>query len=181
MLDEGVIEILQNRNVDDDDDEVNVISPVFRIPEPVVIRYDGSKQKVSPSLIIKPVGPVPYSSDKVVPYRYNDVALEDGKEVPLPSTSVFNIADVSGLTRSGRVFSAPPKPQADVRWADVAEYAERPVGTAVNALNPALVAKPTSVVRAPVSAGQSGNVKENCDEMLRLIKISEYNVVDQLL
>jgi hypothetical protein len=34
MLDEGVIEILQNR---DGDDEVNVISPVFRIPEPVVI------------------------------------------------------------------------------------------------------------------------------------------------
>ncbi|KAI5386633.1 hypothetical protein KIW84_072963 [Lathyrus oleraceus] len=107
MLDEGVIEILQNR---DGDDEVNVISPVFRIPEPVVIRYDGSKQKASPSLIIKPARPVPYSSDKAIPYRYNVVALEDGKEVPLPSTSVVNIADASGLTRSGRIFSTLPKP-----------------------------------------------------------------------
>ena len=46
----------------------------------------------------------------------------------------------------------------------------------------ALVAnKPASVVKTLVSAGQSGTVKEDCDEMLRLIKRSEYNVVDQLL
>ncbi|KAI5433860.1 hypothetical protein KIW84_020918 [Lathyrus oleraceus] len=64
MLDQGVIEILQNR----DEDEVNVISLIFRIPEPVIVKYDGSKQKVSPSLIIKPAGPVPYSSNKVVQY-----------------------------------------------------------------------------------------------------------------
>ncbi|KAI5425761.1 hypothetical protein KIW84_031544 [Lathyrus oleraceus] len=115
MLDQVVIEILQNR---DEDDEANVISPVFRIPEPVVIRYDGSKQKASPTLIIKPADPVPYSSDKAVLYCYNVMALEDGKEVPLPSTSVVNIVDVSGLTRSGRVFSAPPKPQADTRRVD---------------------------------------------------------------
>ncbi|KAI5387117.1 hypothetical protein KIW84_073321 [Lathyrus oleraceus] len=178
MLDEEVIEILQNRNVDDDD-EVNVISLVFRIPEPVVIRYDGSKQKAPPSLIIKPAGPLPYSSDKAVPYRYNVVALEDGKEMPLPSTFVVNITNVSGLTRSGHVFSAPPKPQVDVRRADVAEC---PVGNAVNAPNPALVTnKPASVVKTPASVGQSGNMKEDCDEILRLIKRSEYNVVDQLL
>ncbi|KAI5429887.1 hypothetical protein KIW84_034466 [Lathyrus oleraceus] len=150
MLDEGVIEILQNR---DGDDEVNVISPVFRIPEPVVIRYDGSKQKASPPLIVKPAAPVPYSSNNAVPYRYNDVALEDGKEVPLPSTSVVNIADVSGLTRSGRVFSAPSKPQADIRRADNADCVVRPVGNAVVAPNPALVAnKPATHVRTHVPA-----------------------------
>ena len=110
MLDEGVIEILQNRNVDEDEPEVNVISPVFRMPEPVIIKYDGSKQKASPSLIIKPAGPVPYSSEKAIPFLYNAVAVEDGKEMPLPSSSVVNITDVSGLTRSGRVFSAVPKP-----------------------------------------------------------------------
>ena len=64
MLDQSVIEIHQNR----DEDEVNVISPVFRILEPIVVRYDGSKKKVSSSLIIKPAGPVSYSSDRVVPY-----------------------------------------------------------------------------------------------------------------
>ncbi|KAI5411761.1 hypothetical protein KIW84_056725 [Lathyrus oleraceus] len=175
LLDEGVIEILQNRNVDEDEPEVNVISPVFRMPEPVIIKYDGSKPKVSPSLIIKSVGPVPYSSDKAIPFRYNAVAVEGGKEVPLPSFSVVNIADVSGLTCSGRVFSAPPKPQA------VADSVERPVGNAVNSPNPTPVVKPSSVQKTPTSVGPSGNVNEDCDEILRLIKKSEYSVVDQLL
>ncbi|KAI5407824.1 hypothetical protein KIW84_053890 [Lathyrus oleraceus] len=175
LLDEGVIEILQNRNVDEDEPEVNVISPVFRIPEPVIIKYNGSKQKVSPSLIIKPAGSVPYSSDKAIPFRYNVVAVEEGKEVTLPSSSVVSIADVSGLTRSGRVFYAPPKPQA------VADSVERPVGNAVNFPNPAPVVKPSSVQKTLASVGPSGNLKEDCDEMLKLIKKSEYNVIDQLL
>ncbi|KAI5433952.1 hypothetical protein KIW84_020981 [Lathyrus oleraceus] len=175
LLDDGTIEILQNRNFDEDEPEVNVISPVFRIPEPVVIKYDGSKQKVSPALVIKPAGPVPYSSDKAIPFRYSAIAVEDGKEVPLPSPSVVNIADVSGLTRSGRVFSL-PKPQAR------ADCVERLVGNAVNSPNPTSVAKPSSVQKTHTSSGgPSGIVNEDCDEMLRLIKKSEYNVVDQLL
>ena len=93
----------------------------------------------------------------------------------LPSSSVVNIADVSGLTRIGRVFSAPPKPQAN------ADFVERPIGNAVSTPNPALVVKPSSTLRTPAFAGPSGNTKEDCDEMLRLIKRSEYNVVDQLL
>ena len=63
MIDQGMTEILQNRNKD----EVDVITPLFKIPEPVVVKYDGSKKKVSPALVIKPAGPVPYVSDKVVP------------------------------------------------------------------------------------------------------------------
>ncbi|KAI5400197.1 hypothetical protein KIW84_065211 [Lathyrus oleraceus] len=172
---------VETLNVDEDAVEVDVISPAFRIPEPVIIMYDGSKQKVSPALTIKPTDFIPYSSEKAVPYRYNDAAVENGKEVPLPSSFVVNIADVNGLTRSGRVFSAPPKPQADTRKNDNADYAESPIGNVVNAPNPELVAKPASTLRTPASAGPSGNAKEDCDEMLRLIKRSEYNVVDQLL
>ncbi|KAI5435561.1 hypothetical protein KIW84_022106 [Lathyrus oleraceus] len=128
-------------------------------------------------MVIKPAGPVPYSSEKAIPFRYNPVVVENGKEVPLPSTSVTNIADVSGLTRSGRVFSAPPKAHV------VSDSAEHPVGTAVNVQNPTLdVAKPSSVQKTPASSiGPSGTVNEESDEMLRLIKKSEYNVVDQLL
>ncbi|KAI5407514.1 hypothetical protein KIW84_053680 [Lathyrus oleraceus] len=62
-----------------------------------------------------------------------------------------------------------------------ADFVERPIGNAVNSLNPALAVKPSSVLKTPTSVGPSGNVKEDCDEMLRLIKKSEYNVVDQLL
>ncbi|KAI5420442.1 hypothetical protein KIW84_044293 [Lathyrus oleraceus] len=126
------------------------------ILEPVVVKYDGSKKKVSPTLVIKSAGPVPYSSDKAVPYRYNAVMLEDGKEVPLPSTSIVSIYDVSGVTL--------------------------PVGTSSS--NQALVVKGVDlavVVKTPVLVGHHGILEEDCDEMLRLIKRSEYNVVDQLL
>ncbi|KAI5445004.1 hypothetical protein KIW84_013324 [Lathyrus oleraceus] len=102
-------------------------------------------------MIIKPAGPVPYSYDKAIPYRYNVVELEDGKE-------------------------------ADTRRVDIADCDVRQIGNVVVAPNPTLVAnKPATAVRTPVSAGQNGTMKEDCDEMLRLIKRSEYNVVDQLL
>ncbi|KAI5445735.1 hypothetical protein KIW84_013822 [Lathyrus oleraceus] len=180
MLDQGMIEILQNR----DEDEVDVISSVFRMPEPVVAKYDGSKKKVSPTLVIKPAGPVPYSSNKVVPYRYNSVMLEDGKEVPFPSTSVVRISDVSGVTRSGRIFSAQPKPHEDVAKRTAINYAG-PVGTSSsNHSTPVVKGVDPVVVKSnntPVLVGHPGILKEDGDEMLRLIKGSEYNVVDQLL
>lgn len=57
-------------------------------------------------MVIRLVGPTLYESDKVVPYKYNATMLEDGKEVHIPSfSSVVNIVDVSGVTRSGRVFA----------------------------------------------------------------------------
>ncbi|KAI5431421.1 hypothetical protein KIW84_035565 [Lathyrus oleraceus] len=55
------------------------------------------------------------------------------------------------------------------------------IGNAVSTPNPALVVKPSSTSRTPASVGPSGNMKEDCDEILKLIKRSEYNVVDQLL
>ncbi|KAI5410982.1 hypothetical protein KIW84_056221 [Lathyrus oleraceus] len=149
------------------------------IAEPVVVKYDGGKKKVSPALMIKPAGPVPYSSDKVIPYRYNDVMLEDGKEVTLPSTSVVSISDVSGVTRSGRVFSAPPKPNEDVMKRTVVKPTG-PVGTS-SSNNHVPVVDPVASNNTLVLVGQSGILKEDGDEMLRLIKRSEYNVVDQLL
>ncbi|KAI5389826.1 hypothetical protein KIW84_075219 [Lathyrus oleraceus] len=118
MLDEGVIEILQNC---DGDDEVNVISPVFRIPEPVVIRWERG----APSLYL-----------------------------------FVNIADVNGLTRSGRVFSVPPKPQIDTRRDDIVDCVVRPVGNYVVSPNSALVAsRPAAAVKTHVPTGQNGIMK----------------------
>ena len=67
---EGLIQIVQSRHVDDD---VNVIVPIFKQQERLIIQYDSSSNKnvsqrsVSP-LVIQLAGPVPYASDKVVPY-----------------------------------------------------------------------------------------------------------------
>ncbi|XP_050913604.1 uncharacterized protein LOC127128392 [Lathyrus oleraceus] len=170
MIDQGMIEILQNHNKD----EVDVITLVFKIPDPVLIKYDGSKKKVVPTLVIKLAGPVLYVSNKAVSYRYNAVMLEDGKEVSLPSTSNVSISDVSGVTCSGRVFSAQPKSHEDVMKKDVVNPAG-PVGTSSNHYVPVVKGVDPVVVKsvkAPILVGQSGMLREDGDEMLRLIKRS---------
>ena len=93
------------------EDEVNVIIPQFNLPESVEIVYDSQTAPVAPvdPLIIYPPGPVPYNSDQAVPYKYNATMFENGVEVPIPTRPSFvNIADVSRVTRSGRVFAAVP-------------------------------------------------------------------------
>ena len=114
------------------------------------------------------MGLVPYSSDKDVPYKYNVTMIENGQEVPLPvAYSVVDIADVAKVTRSGRVFSLVfLKVVEDV---SVGKKAEIP---AVDSGN------------APMCQfGESNKLKSNDDddEALRLIKRSEFNIVEQLL
>ncbi|KAI5428337.1 hypothetical protein KIW84_033364 [Lathyrus oleraceus] len=107
-MDENVIQIQQSRDMGDD---VNVIVPVFKTPERVVIQFDSSSnnntnRSISP-LVIRLAGPVPYASDKTVPYQYNATMIENDQEVPLPVVdSVVNITNTRKVTHSGRVFSS---------------------------------------------------------------------------
>lgn len=98
LIDEGVIHIQQARYLGDD---VNVIVPVFKTLELVVIQYDSSKRSnrsVSP-LVIWLAAPVLEEFDKVVPYKYNATMIKDGKEVPLLVASlVVSIVDVVKVT-----------------------------------------------------------------------------------
>lgn len=89
---------------------MNVIVPMFKTPERVVIQFDSNnKNKVNrlvSLLVIQLAGPIPHSSDKVVPYKYNAITIENGQEVSLPvEDSLVNIVDVVNVTRSRRVFS----------------------------------------------------------------------------
>lgn len=148
MLDQNLIQI--TRDKDEDEHEVNVIVPHFNISKPIVIAYNSQKSSVSP-LVIHLDGPTPYEFDKVVPYKYNDTMLGDGEEVLIHSfSSIVNTADVSGVSRSGRVFaSATPKRT---------EHAS--------------MGKKTQVETPVVQSGQSSGVnqKSDQDEMLKLIK-----------
>ncbi|XP_050890295.1 uncharacterized protein LOC127095683 [Lathyrus oleraceus] len=104
MLDQNLIRVIRDRN--EDKHEVNVIVPHFNLQKPTVIAYDGQKTGVSP-FVIRLAGHTPYESDTVVPYKYNATMMKDDKEVPIPAfSSVVNIVDVSGVTRSGRIFAA---------------------------------------------------------------------------
>ena len=60
---------------------VNIIVPCFGAPSHFEIEY-YSKPVVTPLVISLP-GPIPYKSDKAVPYKYNTTILEDGVEVPI--------------------------------------------------------------------------------------------------
>ncbi|CAI8617493.1 unnamed protein product [Vicia faba] len=83
---------------------VNVIVRCFGAPAHLEVEYH-SKPAVTPLVISLP-GPVPYKSDKVVPYKCNATILEDGVEVPIqPMPDVGIIYDNSRVTHSGRVFA----------------------------------------------------------------------------
>ncbi|KAI5400583.1 hypothetical protein KIW84_065462 [Lathyrus oleraceus] len=167
LMDEGMIQIVQSRHVDDD---VNVIVPVFKQQEKLIIQYDSSNnnsQRSVSSLVIRLAGPILYSSDKGVPYQYNATMMKDGQEAPLPTTSsVVSIVDVTKVTRIGRVFgSVFPKDKGETIVVKKVE---------VPSIDPVGCSKDKS--------GESSNLKANDDdEVLRLIKRSEFNVVEQLL
>lgn len=77
LMDEGVIQINQARDLGDD---VNVIVPFFMTPERVVIQFDNSKRsnRSVSSFVIRLAGPVPYKSDKIVPYKYDATMIKYG-------------------------------------------------------------------------------------------------------
>ena len=118
-----------------------------------------SKPAVTPLVISLP-GPVPYKSDKVVPYKYNATILEDGVEVPIqPMPDVGNITDNSRVTRSGRVF-APVIRRDVVAGKKIAENDE-----------PKKITGETS----------GATLEKEVDDILKIIKMSDYKIVDQLL
>lgn len=93
--------------------------------------------------------------------------IKNDQEVPLPvADSVVNITDIAKVTRSGRVFSTVfPKTVEDVSAGKKAE---------IPAFDP---------VSAPMcQSNESNKLKTNDDDqMLRLIKRSEFNIVKQVL
>ena len=139
-------------------DDVCVVTP----EGPMEIFFD-SRKSVAPPLMIRVPGPIPYASEKAVPYRYNTPMIEGGREVPtLPLPSVGNIAENSRVLRNGRVILVmfPKKVSALVIEDTQAEDSG-----------------------AVKNVGQSSgtNASSDFDEILKLIKKSEYKVVDQLM
>lgn len=138
---------------------MNFIVPYFNILELVEIAYH-SKPLVEP-VVVCPPGLVPYNSNKAVPYRYPATIFENGKEVEIkPLASVTNIAANSRMTRSGRVFAPPVVPGRSVEK------------------DPVVVVPVARVVEGQTS---SSTPDKETDEVLRIIKLCDYKVVDQLL
>lgn len=96
--------------------------------------------------------------------------IKDGQEVPLPvATLVVSIVDIVKVTRSGRVFSmVVPKAAENI----------------VVGKNARMVVPLFDPVNTPIyESGESSELKnkDDNDEVLRMIKNSEFNIVEQLL
>src|ERR1043165_7669900 len=99
--------------------------------------------------------------------------IEDGKEKPMPTLSAnVNITEIGRVTQSGRVH-APLLPKPPV----VPIVRQNPVNTPPE--NPMRI--PVDNPNINVGPSDGTNVNSDFDEILKLIKKSEYKVVDQLL
>jgi len=140
---------------------VCVVTLEFDILESLEVVYNSKKPADTPLVICVP-GPLSYVSNKVISYRYSPTILENGREIPIPPlASVSNIAGSSKVLRSGRILPTV-----------VQEKISEPV------LEPVQVRGPN---KGKGVSQPSGIVYEDSDEILKLIKRSEYKVVDQLL
>ncbi|XP_050920128.1 uncharacterized protein LOC127137744 [Lathyrus oleraceus] len=129
----------------------------------------GSNRSVSP-LVIRLAGTVPYASDKVMPYKYDATMIKDEQEVPLPeANSVVSIADVVKVSLSGRLFS--PVFPKDVENVVIGKKAEAVVP----------LSEPINTLICQCDEFSGLKIKDDNDEVLRLVKKSEFNVVEQLL
>ncbi|KAI5386852.1 hypothetical protein KIW84_073120 [Lathyrus oleraceus] len=127
-------------------------------------------------------GPLPFTSERAIPWHYGgSVYTQDhrveqplkieevqdqksGPGVELKDPAVDNVGGIERFTRSGRLFSPP------VTQSDSADAAAK--------------AKGKQVVNEGTSAPQAGSeptFAKDVDELLRIIKKSDYKVVDQLI
>ncbi|XP_050914807.1 uncharacterized protein LOC127129715 [Lathyrus oleraceus] len=146
-------------------EDVLVIEPYFNLPEPVEIPYYSSgvvptNSHQSPVEICTPT-PFQYESTKVVPWKYEitvvDKVVEGSADVEVTeavSEDVTNIAGMSRMTRSGRIYTL--------------EFNVTPQGPAQE-----------STVATPAKEPEEVP-SEDVVEFLKLIKRSDYKMVDQL-
>ncbi|XP_050889657.1 uncharacterized protein LOC127094942 [Lathyrus oleraceus] len=148
VLDQGLIQISrQVSSPESQEQEVNVIIPCFNILEKVEIAYHPREP-----VVICPPGPMPYTSDKAVPYRYAATIIENGKEVEIKTlASVTNITANSRMTRSGRVFAPPVIPSRNVEK------------------DPVVV---VPVTREAEGQTSNSTLDKETDELLRIIKLT---------
>ncbi|XP_050889789.1 uncharacterized protein LOC127095093 [Lathyrus oleraceus] len=146
-------------------EDVSVIEPCFNLPEPVEIPYYNKRvvpENSHPSHVeICMPTPFPYQSTNVVPWKYEitvvDKVVEGSANVKVTesmSEDVTNIAGMSRMTRSGRIYTP--------------EFNVTPQGSAME-----------STVAAPVKEPKVVQSKDVV-EFLKLIKRSDYKVMDQL-
>ncbi|XP_058774254.1 uncharacterized protein LOC131648520 [Vicia villosa] len=182
LIDEGPLQFYRRlRGAKSNGGEVSVISIPYEpvapicIQVPIQIPVSIPYEEQPAALMITVPGPIPYESEKAVPWHYgSDVYYYGTREESEPSkeklvkASVANTDNFAGtgrITRSGRMFSPQPiQNNADA----LAKAKGKKVVTDVQ--------NPPIQNGAPYSAVSSQDV----EELLRIIRKSDYKVVEQL-
>ncbi|KAH1238838.1 hypothetical protein GmHk_08G023431 [Glycine max] len=106
MIDQGRLEV-----GDEGREEQHIC--IFGRPKPLVIYFTKgvASQKPRHPSTAKPV-PFPYQNSHAVPWRYTpqNKEGEEATDISSLSAKVTNITELSGVTRSGRVFAPPDLP-----------------------------------------------------------------------
>ncbi|KAI5401970.1 hypothetical protein KIW84_066434 [Lathyrus oleraceus] len=107
------------------------------------------------------------SNNNNINISYSATMVENGQEIPLPvADSMVNIDDIAKVTRSGRVFGLVFL--KEVEDVSISKKVDMPMVNLISA--------------SVCQSGESNKLKTNDDdEVFRLIKRSEFNVVEQLL
>lgn len=159
LISNGVLQVSGKKK----SDEVSVIVPIFNKPKALEI-FCPPKKSTPPAdsakcLNIKTLALFPYKFDKAIPWGYEPTTIVNGVEKLLVNNrAITNITDVSGLTRSGRVFMP-----ANLRGSK--HVVEKPDNGKASLV--ILESRPIQDVEA--------------EEYLHLIRKSDYKVVDHIL
>ena len=139
--------------------------------------------KVAP-LIITTHGPIPYSSDKDIPWNYGSNVYYHGVKQELPITKnegtkvvdpdINNIARTSKVTRSGRVFS--PEISLKTVFTPVKVTS---IKSTTEAQGKEKIMEPTQT-EAPKEVAVEDTSRKELEEILKIIRKSDYKIVEQL-
>ncbi|XP_058784035.1 uncharacterized protein LOC131658797 [Vicia villosa] len=182
LIDEGPLQFYRRlRGARNNDGEVAVISipyePVIPIciQVPIQIPVSIPYEEQPAALMITVPGPIPYDSEKAIPWHYgSDVYYYGTKEEGEPSKEKFveaavantdNFAGTGRITRSGRVFSS--------------QLVQNNAGALAKAKGKQVV---TDVQNSLTQNGAPDNAvsSKDVEELLRIIRKSDYKVVEQL-
>ncbi|XP_050908987.1 uncharacterized protein LOC127122740 [Lathyrus oleraceus] len=158
MLDQGELQI--NRRVKSKRQEEIVV---------VDIPYDevNGEIPISP-LVIEFPAPFAYEDEKAVPWIYQPRAFKQGQEdqpLMINEPNITSIMGPAGMTRSGRMFA--PRTADPSRKAKGKEVAGQ-------------IPVPNKEMQGMHLSPKVAVTREEAEEFLRIIKKSDYKVVDQL-
>jgi hypothetical protein len=169
MMDEGS---LRFEKIDSGKEDVSTITIYF---DPVDL---STLADAAPVTITVP-GPIPYDKDDVVPWHYGGEVYCNGEkqeDQAAGETTVSKVDNVgpNGFTRSGRLFAPDTLRggEGEKEKKDKAEALARAKGKQV-------VSEGTPVV-TPAPGGSEKVLDDEAEEFLRIIKKSEYKLVDHL-